>query len=181
MQRPPDLRGVLVVTGIMASGKSTVAQLLATRLPRAVHVRGDVFRRMVVAGRADMAPDAAEEAASQLRLRYRLSALVADEYAAAGFAAVVQDIILGPALADYVAQLHTRPRYVVVLTPRPEVVAAREASRPKTGYGEWTVADLDGALRRETPRLGLWVDSSDQTPDHTVDEVLARLPEALVS
>lgn len=30
---------VIVITGIMAAGKSTVAQLLAERLPRAPHVR----------------------------------------------------------------------------------------------------------------------------------------------
>ncbi len=168
-----------MVTGIMASGKSTVAQLLATRLTRAVHIRGDVFRRMIVAGRAEMTPDESAEAAAQLQLRYRLSALTADEYAAAGFTAVVQDIIVGPALADYVTQLRSRPRHVVVLAPRPEVVEAREAARPKTGYGDWAVAELDDSLRK-TPRLGLWLDTSAQTPDQTVDEVLTRLPEALV-
>lgn len=181
MQQPPDLRGaVLVVTGIMASGKSTVAQLLATRLPRAAHVRGDVFRRMIVAGRSEMAPGDPDDALDQLRLRYKLAALVADEYAAAGFTAVLQDIVLGPALTDYVGALRSRPRYLVVLAPRPEVVANREAARDKSGYGDWTVAGLDDALRRETPRLGLWLDTSEQTPDQTVDEVLSRLPEALV-
>lgn len=34
---------VLLVTGTMGAGKSTVAQLVAERLPRAAHVRGDVF------------------------------------------------------------------------------------------------------------------------------------------
>lgn len=34
--------GVVLVTGVMASGKSTVAQALAERLPRAAHVRGDL-------------------------------------------------------------------------------------------------------------------------------------------
>jgi len=36
---------VVLITGIQAAGKSTVAQELADRLPRSVHVRGDVFRR----------------------------------------------------------------------------------------------------------------------------------------
>ncbi|MDQ0761187.1 putative kinase [Streptomyces canus] len=47
------MRGVVLVTGVMAAGKSTVAQALAERLPRAAHVRGDVFRRMIVSGRAE--------------------------------------------------------------------------------------------------------------------------------
>ena len=32
---------------------------------------------------------------------------------------------------------------------------------------------LDAGLRNDTPRIGLWLDSSDQTPDETVDEILA--------
>lgn len=47
---------VFLVTGIQAAGKSTVAQALAERLDRPVHVRGDIFRRMVVNGRAEMGP-----------------------------------------------------------------------------------------------------------------------------
>ena len=47
-------RAVVVITGIMASGKSTVAEALAKRFAKAVHLRGDIFRRMVVSGRAEM-------------------------------------------------------------------------------------------------------------------------------
>ncbi|MFD1150985.1 AAA family ATPase [Saccharothrix hoggarensis] len=171
---------VVVITGAMAAGKSTVAQRLAERLPRAVHVRGDVFRRMVVSGRADTLPDAADEAEAQLRLRYRLSAMVADEYAAHGWTAVVQDVILGDHLAAYVDAVRTRPRYVVVLAPSPDALRAREEQRPKTGYGAWTVEDLDRGLREGTPRIGLWLDSSDQTPDQTVRAVLDGLDAARV-
>ncbi|MFT7838967.1 AAA family ATPase [Saccharothrix sp. BKS2] len=171
---------VVVVTGIMAAGKSTVAQRLAERLPRAAHVRGDAFRRMIVSGRADLVPDAAAEAEAQLRLRYRLATTVADGYARAGWTAVVQDVVLGEHLRAFVDAVRTRPRYVVVLAPSPEVVARREAGRPKTGYGAWTVEDLDRGLRAGTPRLGLWLDTSDQTPDETVDAILANLDRARV-
>lgn len=164
----------------MAAGKSTVAQLLAERLPRAVHVRGDVFRRMVVSGRVEIGTEENAEGAAQLWLRYRLSAMVADEYARAGFVAIVQDIVLGPELARYGALVTARPRYLVVLAPRPTAVAARERSRPKRGYGDWTVDALDRVLREKTPRLGLWLDTSDQAPAETVDEIQARLSEALL-
>ncbi|WP_345393869.1 AAA family ATPase [Nonomuraea salmonea] len=89
------MKGVVVITGVSAAGKSTVAQALAERLPRAAHVRGDVFRRMVVAGRAEMTPEAGDEAVRQLRLRYRLAAATADMYFDAGFTAIVQDVIIG--------------------------------------------------------------------------------------
>jgi predicted kinase len=151
------VEGVVLITGIMAAGKSTVAQALAERLPRAAHVRGDVFRRMIVSGRAEYEPGAGpgSEAEAQLRLRYRLSAATADTYARAGFTAVVQDVVLGANLPAYVELVRTRPLYVVVLAPDPRTVAEREAGRAKTGYGAWTVGQLDAGLRAETPRIGL--------------------------
>ncbi|MHB1505506.1 MAG: zeta toxin family protein [Sulfobacillus sp.] len=46
----------IVLTGVMAAGKSTVAALLAERFGRSVHLRGDLFRRMIVNGRAPVRP-----------------------------------------------------------------------------------------------------------------------------
>ncbi|MFJ4788997.1 hypothetical protein ACIP6U_37220, partial [Streptomyces sp. NPDC088794] len=67
------MRGVVLITGVMAAGKSTVAQAPAERLPRAAHVRGDVFRRMIVTGREEYEPGTQGGGEAQLRLRYRLS------------------------------------------------------------------------------------------------------------
>lgn len=172
---------VVVITGVMASGKSTVAGLLAERLPRAAHVRGDVFRRMLVSGREEMLPGAGDEALAQLELRYRLSASTADEYARAGWTAVVQDVVLGAELPRFLARVRTRPLYAVVLAPSPAAVHAREAARPKSGYGAgWTVEALDRSLREETPRVGLWLDTSELAPEETVDAILSGLPAARV-
>ncbi|MBM7784596.1 AAA family ATPase [Tenggerimyces flavus] len=170
---------VVLVTGIMASGKSTVAQLLAERLPRSAHVRGDAFRRMIVNGGVDIVPEGGDAMDEELSLRYRIAAQVADEYVRAGFTAVVQDVVLGASVQEFVDLTTSRPVAVVVLTPRPEVVARREDERPKSGYVDWTVKELDDYLRAETPRIGLWLDTSDQTPDQTVDEILARMSEAI--
>jgi len=167
---------VLVITGVMASGKSTVAQLVAEQLPRAAHVRGDVFRRMIVSGRREVTPSLEPEAMGQLRLRYRLAAMTADAYVTAGFTAVVQDIILGDDLPAFLALVRSRPLLLVVLAPRPDVIETRERTRPKTGYAGsgWSVADLDRSLRLETPPIGLWIDTSEQTPAQTGDEILRR-------
>jgi cytidylate kinase len=165
---------VVLITGIQAAGKSTVAQLLAERLPRSVHVRGDLFRRMVVNGRADMTPEPSGEALRQLRLRHRLTAATCDGYFREGFTVVAQDVVLGEHLAEMVDAIRSRPLLVVVLAPRPEAVAARETARAKDSYDEWTICLLDRGLREETPRLGPWLDTSDQTPEETVDEILGR-------
>jgi cytidylate kinase len=170
--------GMVLVTGIPASGKSTVAERLARRFGRGVHVRGDVFRRMVVAGREEMTASPSEEAVRQLTLRYDLGARTADAYHDAGFSVVVQDVVIGSGLTTYLDAIETRPLVLVVLAPRPDAVATREASRPKVAYRPEaaTIEMLDAALRTETPRIGLWLDTSTLSVDETVEEIVARGP-----
>jgi adenylylsulfate kinase-like enzyme len=167
---------VVFITGISAAGKSTVADLLAQRFERGVHVKGDVFRRMIVAGREDMTVTPSEDALQQLSLRYRLGASTADAFFRQGFSVVVQDVVLGPDLVNYAKSIRSRPLVVVVLAPRPEVVKQREAAREKVAYrdGHHTVDQLCGVLRHETPRVGLWLDTSKQTPEETVEEIVRR-------
>lgn len=176
---PGETPGIVLITGIMASGKSTVAQALGERLPASVHLRGDVFRRMIVNGRVEVEPEPSAAALAQLRLRYDLAASAARAYCAAGFTVVYQDVILGPDLEAAVARLRPRPVAVVVLCPTAEVAARREAVRPKTGYGGvWTPKKLDRILRDETPRLGLWLDTSALDVEATVAAIVAHLAQA---
>ncbi|WP_218128566.1 hypothetical protein [Micromonospora sp. WMMB235] len=72
-----------------------------------------------------------------------------------------------------IGRIRHRPLAVVVLAPRPEVVAARERDRSKKGYGDWPVADPTPGSA-PTPRIRLWLDTSGQTPEETVTEILAR-------
>ncbi|HKX66112.1 MAG TPA: AAA family ATPase [Intrasporangium sp.] len=175
-----DTPQTIVVTGVMAAGKSTVSQLLAERFSRAVHLRGDEFRRVVVSGRVDMSPHGDPEAERQLALRHRLAAHTANIYAEAGFSVVVQDLFVGSTLEPFLAQLRD-PVSLVMLAPDVSTVMRREAERTKTGYGElWSIRDFDQKMRTETPKIGLWLDSSQQTPDETVDEIIRRLPEARI-
>ena len=162
---------MIVVSGIRAAGKSTVSQLLAERFDYGVHLRGDIFRRMIVSGQASS--DSGEEAQTQLRLRYRLACQAADGYAQAGFTVVLQDVVIGELLREFLDAIETRPRYLVVLTPRPDVISNRLGS----GDGH-SVDELDYELHAFTPRRGLWLDNSDLSPRETVDAILGRLDEA---
>jgi hypothetical protein len=184
MQVPGTVRrldGVTLVTGISAAGKTTVGQMLAERFPRSAHVKGDVFRRMVVGGREWLGGQHSDEAVAQLRLRYQLSAYTADRYCQAGFTTIVQDIVIGKYLAEYVDLVQSRPRRVVVLAPAGAVVAQREASRPKSAYvGTMTPRELDAAFRADTPHIGLWLDTSQQTPQETVEEIVLRADGAVI-
>jgi predicted kinase len=158
----------------MAAGKSTVSQLLAERFRYGVHLRGDVFRRMIVSGQASSNADMGAEAQKQLRLRYRLACQAADGYAQAGFTVVLQDVVIGELLREFLHTIETRPRYLVVLTPRPEVIEYRLGD----ARSQYSVDELDHELHAFTPRRGLWLDNSDLTPNETVDAILGRLDEA---
>lgn len=176
-----DQPQIILITGNMAAGKSSIAQALAERFPRSVHLRGDIFRRMIVNGQAEMTFTLSAEAISQLRLRYRIAAAAAKLYFEARFTLVYQDIIIGSALAEVVHEYRGLPLSVVVLCPRAEVVAARDAARGKTGYAsEEAVHAFDRVLRMETPRLGYWLDTSDLTIPETVDAILTHLPQAAI-
>jgi chloramphenicol 3-O-phosphotransferase len=172
---------IILITGVMAAGKSTVAQALAERLPKSVHLRGDLFRRLIVNGRVEMGFELSAEALAQLQLRYAIAATVAPLYLAGGFTVVYQDMIIGQTLVEIATKLRAHPLYVVVLCPSPDVVATREATRGKRGYGnEAEVAAFDQVLRSETPHLGLWLDTSTLTVAETVDQIIARLDEAAI-
>lgn len=174
----PGFPSILLVTGAMAAGKSTVAQTLAERLDRSVHLRGDIFRRMIISGRETPAPGMQPEAAAQLLLRYELAALVARRYVASGYTVIYQDVILGAPLSTVCTLLRDEDLGIVVLRPSVQTIEQREANRPKKGYRGFSPTDLDAILEVETPRLGLWLDTSRQSVEETVDAILERLPES---
>jgi predicted kinase len=177
-----DQPKIILIAGNMAAGKSTVAQALAERLPKSVHLRGDAFRRMIVNGQATMSLELSLEAVQQLRLRYHIAAKVAKAYLEAGFTVVYQDVIVGSELSETVQLYQDVPLFVVVLCPRSEVIASREVGRGKTGYqDEAMIHAFDRVLREETPQLGYWLDTSNLSVAESVDAILAHLPQARIS
>lgn len=179
MRSEPGTAQLFVLTGVQAAGKTTVGRGLAMRFTRGVFIEGDAVREMVVRGRVEMSPEPSAEALAQLSLRYGAQALLAGQYFDAGFTVVVEDVILGRHLDEYVAGLGDRPVHLVVLAPDAATAAGRDAGRGKRAYlGNWTVAQLDDVLRHRTPRRGLWLDNSRLTVDETVDAILGRRAEA---
>jgi hypothetical protein len=178
---PWSTPAVVLVTGIQAAGKTTVGKLLSRRLTRSAFIDGDDLARMVVSGRSGMTPDAPTEAVAQLHLRYQQAAMLADSFHGSGFTAVIADNIYGEDLQRFIDMIQARPLISVVLVPNSQAVIARELGRGYGAYNDWlaggtledAVATFQGYLAT-TSRLGLWIDTSVQSPEATVNEFLAR-------
>jgi chloramphenicol 3-O-phosphotransferase len=174
---------VVLITGMQAAGKSTIAPLLASRLgPPAATVDGDVYYHAVVAGAVGMTPDPEPEALRQLQLRYDASALVARHYLEAGFDFVCSDIILGDYVTRWLDSFEgIAEPHLVVLTPSVESIVEREVGRGSNSYRDWqgpgmTLADAVRSLQeglQDIPHRGLWLDTTGQTPEESVAAILS--------
>ncbi len=64
------------------------------------------------------------------------------------------------------------PVHITVLYPNAEEVKKREKLRGKIGYTGFTVENLYADFMRETPRIGFWLDTSKQSPEQSVEDIL---------
>jgi predicted kinase len=175
--RAPGAREpVLLLTGPPGAGKTTVADLLARRRPRAVHLRADLFFDAIAAGFLDPSTPASRE---QNEVVMGVVARAAAGYADGGYATMVDGIILprwflGP-LRDALHHAGHAVAYAVLRRPL-ETCLARAADRTTQAPADPAVverlwrdfADL-GPLERHALELG------DASPDASADALDARL------
>lgn len=172
-----DQPTMIVITGAMAAGKSTIAGLLASRFARGVHIEADVLHGLIVAGRVGVRiPGTPQgEAARQLRLRLRQMCLLGRSFHEAWFAVVLDDLILGDRWEQLREELLGIPFAFIVLASGVDVLVQRDAGRSKPSQGDAWARYLDDTLRATLIGTGHWIDSANQTPEETVKEILRRL------
>ena len=174
---------IIVVTGIQAAGKSTIGRLLAERFERGAFVEADSLQKIIVSGGVWVTdvqgPGAMPqgESASQLRLRLKNSCLLARSFRDSGFTATIDDIIVGDRWDHLREDLAGVPFHLVVLAPDTATVIHRDATRGRDPVGPEWAEYLDREFRTTMSGIGMWVDTTHQTPEQTVDEIMRRLPD----
>jgi predicted ATPase len=177
---------IYAVSGTQGAGKTTVAAALARRFERGVHIEADTLQKMIVSGRewpeagvvTREHPEISGEAGVQLRLRLHNACLLARSFFERGFTAVIDDILFGERLLELTDELADLPLHFVMLVPDPATVRAHERERGSALWTEWEW--LTESILASKPRPGLWIDNRGQTPEQTVDAIIARSAEARV-
>jgi chloramphenicol 3-O-phosphotransferase len=169
---PTHEPALIVISGNQDAGKTTTSQALARRLARCALVAGDEMQGLIVSG--GVWPEGQEmsaEARLQLDLRLSNACRLALAFLDAGFTVVLEDSIHGLRLSQLLQLLSGRRFYFVMLNPSPAAIRRREKGRGTFDDCIW----LHEEIQTKTPRIGLWIDNSDLTPDETVQEILARV------
>lgn len=165
---------ILLLTGPPGGGKTTVAGLVADRLPMSVHLVADTFWHHVRSGYVLPWLPAAHR---QNEVVLEAVAAAARQFANGGYAVVV-DGVVGPwLLAPFLRQADTgQDVHYVVLRPDEQTALARAKARAAPALVD------DVPLRHmyaEFSALGEYeryvVDTSQMSPDDTADHALRLL------
>jgi hypothetical protein len=150
--------------------------MVARRFDRSARLDGDAVNGMVVSGGVgvDQLPDTRAQA--QLLLRARNLCSLADNFDEAGFLPVIDHVIPDRAVLEFMLSLLTvRPVHLVVLAPAPEVAWQRNVGRPAGERVALDLGPLQASMRTELADVGWWIDSTDQTPEQTVELIVVEV------
>ena len=170
---------VILISGLPASGKTSVSQQLAKTFKKGFHLQVDQLRSMVVRG--GISPDTATEWNDALEIQFRLeraaASVLASTYAEAGFSVIVDDVAVPANVLSHYEQLARQwPMLNFLLFPSVSETQRRLSERRHefddifTNRLSMLHSHLESADKSEWNVL----DTSDWTIDETVQAVIDR-------
>jgi adenylylsulfate kinase-like enzyme len=181
----PTAGSLWLISGVPGSGKSSVADALARKYPRGVHIAMDDMRAFVRSGIASPLEWNAQTAL-QFEIARRSAARMAADYVAGGFSVVIDDVMHEGDLPQLTAYLGQIPLRKVLLSPSIFVVHRRNAQRTNKTFDtkilEPVATRMHGELLAKCPPSAGWVvlDTSTQSVNDTVDTILQRFERVAV-
>ena len=170
---------IVLLTGAPASGKTTLAHMLAEHSPKSIHIQVDQVREMMVSGiHLPGRGGWSDEATRQFQWGRTTASFMANLYASNGVDAFIDDVCVPQFFSDQYAELFTNPAVMrVLLMPAKDALIER-LKRRAGPYDAHMAAAIPVIYRylEPMPKDG-WIvlDSSEWSIEQTFQEVLRAI------
>jgi len=159
---------LLILTGLVGSGKSTISKLYAKQKPNCARIETDDLRHMLI--NPHKAPWDGKEGKRQLLLGVRNACLLADQFIEAGSNVIIVDFVTDTTLPVYKNLLKKNNPFIVKLFPAYKEAKRRFNSRLKTITDEEFKMLYDIQLKFK--KADLEIDNTSLSPQKVVKQLL---------